>query len=306
MKNSYVPTNDEPTEMEDEDFVIAFVTDSKYLPYALFQCNQIWKFNRHQKIFILFNSTGELADEWNNFDLAHPQLEIGILKASEISENLHSERHVSESTYLKLLLTTYLSDRYKIALYLDPDILILRNPFKFLSKISNPAHLSAVRIHDSEASHLQDFYSPYFNAGVMIFNLESIIVKHLTNDLKNLSGRKYKYQDQDLLNIVFKSNWTAISNKMNYFPYKSLNVKKRIPYVIHFVGPDKPWISRQPTWHHIFWIHKWNKFQEEFFGNQDRINLSLKQWIFPVFWLPGGGLLLKVLFTLIRPSFLKR
>jgi lipopolysaccharide biosynthesis glycosyltransferase len=296
----------ETAKKDDKDFVIAFVTDSKYLPYALFQCSEIWKFNRNQKIFILFNSTGELANEWKAFISIHPQLEIGFLKTSEIPNNLHSERHVSESTYLKLLLPTFLSGRYKVALYLDPDILILRNPFKFLSKISNPTHLSAVRIHDSEGSHLQGFQSPYFNAGVMIFNLQSVIVKDLSNNLRNLSDRKYKYQDQDLLNLVFKSKWTEISNKMNYFPYKSLNLKKRIPYVIHFVGPDKPWVSHQPTWHHIYWILRWNKFQEKFNRNQNRIHLSFKQRLFPFFWMPGARLLLKAYSALIRPRFPER
>jgi lipopolysaccharide biosynthesis glycosyltransferase len=249
---------------------------------------------------ILFNTSNIETAEWGNYHFSKPQLEVVFINSLETQLNIHSERHVSETTFLKLLLPGYLSTRYKKVLYLDPDILIVRNPFQCLSKLQCPEHISGVRLRDSEGFHLPEFNAPYFNAGVMLMNLESKLVLELPKNLDDLEDIKYKFQDQDLLNLAFRFSWTEMTNKMNYFPYKSQNLSKQIPYIVHFIGPDKPWISRQPTCYHLSWVRNWNKFQKKIGQGENRISLTLKQRIFPFFWLPGGYVLLKVLFSLTR------
>lgn len=280
--------------MVNEEIVVTLVTDSYYLPFALFQCEQVWKFNQHQKIFILFDSLSNPPTKWAHFIKEHPNLEFQVVDKIYVPEGLSEERHISRTTYLKMLLPIYLSQKYRAALYLDSDILIFRNLSEQIRKIDIPKHVNAVRIPDMEGSHLNGFEGPYFNAGVMLFNLNSDLVRQLPNNLNGAVGIKFKYQDQDLLNILFESKWSEISNKFNYFPYAKRNLKRRIPVIVHFIGADKPWISRQPTWYHIIWVCRWNKFVKSIGSSQLKIDLSIKQRLFPLFWNPGGRLALKV------------
>ncbi len=278
-----------------EKLVIALVTDLNYLPYALFQCQEIWKWNQDQQIFILYDSPFNPPSEWMTFIKESPNLQFQSVDKLHIPESLRDERHVSRTTYVKMLLPIYLAENHKIALYIDSDILILRNLFKHLSKLDVPEHVCAVRIPDFEGLHLNEFVGPYFNAGVMLFNIESELVRKWPQDLNQAAGEKFKYQDQDLLNTLLKSKWREIESKFNYFPYSARNLKRQLPVVVHFIGPDKPWIARQPTWYHIIWIYRYNSFVEAVGSGNLKINLSLKQRLFPLVWNPGGRLALKVI-----------
>lgn len=116
----------------------------------------------------------------------------------------------------------------------------------------------------------------YFNAGVVLFNLKKC--REITSTEKAvelLNRRKWMYNDQDVLNMLFKGSIYPLDLKWNY----TMNIEqanaagepdvrklyadaRRTEYgVIHFTSGKKPWNNNVPLAEHY---HKYaEKLKEE-------------------------------------------
>jgi len=107
----------------------------------------------------------------------------------------------------------------------------------------------------------------YFNAGMILFDLDCCRkIADEKDALRVLKERKYHYNDQDVLNILFNKSvkpldliWNYTVNIPMYHEIKDENIQKlyensfRENYVVvHYIGGKKPWmgeISMQEHYH---------------------------------------------------------
>ncbi|MBQ1266362.1 MAG: hypothetical protein IIY06_06290, partial [Proteobacteria bacterium] len=111
----------------------------------------------------------------------------------------------------------------------------------------------------------------YFQAGVLLFNLKRIRQKYRSEDLFSIATqRRWKFQDQDVLNYVFSNdvlyldiNWNTLYECFNrgerVEKYTSTGLSKqykeakRKPWIIHYAGTPKPWDNMEVDMAHYFW-----------------------------------------------------
>jgi lipopolysaccharide biosynthesis glycosyltransferase len=177
------------------------------------------------------------------------------------------------------------SDR---VLYLDADILVQ----------GDLSELWKTKLEDSYAAGVADMYIDlidykkeigfdkndlYVNAGVILFNLAAIrqdnMQKKLLSATKELS-QKVKFQDQDIINIVFKNRIKAIPDKFNFAADNMSRYPEQIDsaVILHYNGSRKPWHKKKnrPGYSQYYKIDKLahEKIRvalliDEFFGGAD-------------------------------------
>jgi lipopolysaccharide biosynthesis glycosyltransferase len=154
---------------------------------------------------------------------------------------------ITRTSFLRLFFTRWLSIDLEKILYLDIDIFINANVEELFEKKFSTPICAELNVPKDLAfgKHLQEYNAPYFNAGVLLvdvvnwkkMNLEGLFVKIG-------SQQAFPFLDQDILNIVFKNNWTRLGREYNYLHLFDSNEidpsYAAFPKIVHFAGA-KPW-----------------------------------------------------------------
>jgi hypothetical protein len=157
--------------------------------------------------------------------------------------------HVTAFTFSKLLLPTALPDMDQV-LYLDIDILVRDSIAELLNwKLSHP--IGAVHELGEGAVHL--FGSTrvsYFNAGVLRMSLARMRQMDVLGSAQDILREQPQlpFHDQDVLNLIFRDRHDSLPFTFNVFePVASAGLPAwkvlTDPAIVHFVGPDKPWLD---------------------------------------------------------------
>lgn len=158
--------------------------------------------------------------------------------------------YISLETYYRYVLADMLPDVDKI-LYLDAD-LIVKGDLRFLwdTDISGVFMAGAedkfitTERYKSKIGFLET--DLYVNAGVLLMNLSKMRQEKMSEILlrktQELTG-KISYQDQDILNVVFKGKIKEIDILYNFTTYsvKHEKSKRKSATIIHYTGAAKPW-----------------------------------------------------------------
>lgn len=199
---------------------------------------------------ISFSGSSRFKD-W--FAKRHPDHVMRWIDAPTIDVSV-KRGHVTESAYLRLLLPDLLPDLDRV-LYIDPDTVILDDLTQLFETNLFNSCMGAVqdRLIPSVSSENGlknwkerglDKNAPYFNSGVLLFNLN--LIRRCGGSLGLLSMAKKmesesRFWDQDVLNVYFSEKWLLLPPRYN-FPHLMIkgngygNVS-----ILHFVGPLKPW-----------------------------------------------------------------
>jgi len=181
---------------------------------------------------------------------------------------------ITRATYLRLTMAEVLPPDLARVLYLDVDM-VVNDWLRPLWEIDLGQHLCAavadpgVDIEAFRALHmLPDTKAElgYFNAGVILFDLEKVREQGLLSaavDLLARPGAKYEWADQDVLNIIFWNKWLSIDPAWNFqrkFLYddfaawhKLVPAKSKAPKIVHFTEQEKPW--KKSEWHPLAWLY---------------------------------------------------
>ena len=176
-----------------------------------------------------------------------------------------NNNHISEATYYRLYTTTYLPDDIKYITYLDADTICANNPTSHIiraqSELKNNKSIAVKTEMNREPGtsalfdKLQMSNNKYFNAGVMVINLD-LWKENNTEDKardKMVSlADKIQFWDQDILNSIFDGDYVELDSKLNYIISLDTNalgkMKKEnklsdenLPQFIHYAGSSKPW-----------------------------------------------------------------
>ncbi len=152
--------------------------------------------------------------------------------------------YITVATYYRFLLAELFPNIPK-ALYLDVDI-ILKGDITELFNINLDSHIIGAAIDRGDPNYINklknniglNLSSPYFNAGVLLINIDLWNKNNITKKLFETERRyrgKLECNDQDVLNIIFENNYKILDDKYNSMEDND-NVILR-----HYYGLLKPW-----------------------------------------------------------------
>ncbi|MEO7368278.1 MAG: glycosyltransferase family 8 protein [Gemmatimonadaceae bacterium] len=170
------------------------------------------------------------------------------------------------TTYHKLTIAELLPEHLRKAIWLDCDMLVLADLAELWSMPMHGSQLLAVRDTlvptvasrfgiDAFADVGLDGSSPYFNAGMMVFDPQewrnSHVASFAVEYLKEFHSRVF-FWDQEALNAVLASRWKEVDDKWNWSAtLDRLSPKRNREHangdhrIVHFSGNIKPWVVRE-------------------------------------------------------------
>ncbi len=226
-------------------------------------------------------------------------------------EKLHVRGHFSVETYFRLLIPEILPD-YKKALYLDSDLVVLRDVAD-LYDVDVSGYLLAAT-HDADTAGMYNGYDPtlkdyfkrtnlienpydYFQAGVVLLNLEEFRKSYTTLEMLQVAAsRNWYLLDQDVLNHLAQGRVLFVDMAWNtMMDWEGLRVKsvvslapdelrdayhraREVPYIVHYAGPgNKPWEYRNADMGEYFWYYaRKSPYYEEISSRLDKLSHSVK------------------------------
>jgi lipopolysaccharide biosynthesis glycosyltransferase len=145
-------------------------------------------------------------------------------------------------------------NEYDEVIYLDPDILVLRDVDPLLNY---PLRNKFLAVYDPDFINVRVFGTcdiPYFNNGVFITSLsywrdhdiEGQMVRWL------LEHGPTECIEQDLMNRFLIDVWSPLPMSFNSSPFSTARNDYTLttPLIFHFVGPSKPWHQKRTTLKH--------------------------------------------------------
>jgi lipopolysaccharide biosynthesis glycosyltransferase len=173
---------------------------------------------------------------------------------------------MTAATYYKLLIPDVVPASVSKLLWLDADVLAVDDVAALWETDVDGLPLRAAR--DSVITGVGDRFgvagwrelglpaaAPYFNAGVMLSNLDWWRAHDVTGCAFAYVRRHWRHVyffDQDGLNAVLATRWGPLDPAWNWSP--SFGAACVAPRLIHFLGKLKPWrYSGRSRWHAMYY-----------------------------------------------------
>lgn len=193
----------------------------------------------------------------------------------KVKDKLYTRDYYTNTTYFRLFLPE-LYPQYDKVLYLDSDIIVVGD-ISELYNIDMGTNLIAAAPDDIIQYNkvFQDYaelvvgvekYQHYFNAGVLLMNLDELRKFDFQKKFLYLLGTvKFSVaQDQDYLNRLCKGRVKLISHDWDVMPYVNDETKPEDIKIIHYNFAYKPWHFEDVTYNEYFWKYaKDTEFYEE-------------------------------------------
>lgn len=200
-----------------------------------------------------------------------------------VEDNFYERDHVKKSTYLRFLILDFLRN-FKEIIYLDCDLIVNTDIAQLYDINLGSNLLGAVRDsvamayncrawnkeYNEKVLKLKEPYN-YFNAGVLIFNVEELRKVTSAKALFEEGLRtKYQNQDQDILNILAQGRVYFLDCAWNVMPSPPSNSKNIVspapvihyqnylnacknPYIVHFAWHLQPVYANDVEFADLFW-----------------------------------------------------
>jgi lipopolysaccharide biosynthesis glycosyltransferase len=253
-----------------EALPIFFAVDDGYIPFLAVALESLVAHTSKENTYdikILFtNVKEENQKKIKKYERENITIEFVDLNeyVSKISNKLYVRDYFSQTTYYRLFIPNIYQDLKKI-LYLDSDIILLDDVAK-LYNIDLEDNLVGA-IPDGAVQSVPEFqdyvekvvglstYKNYFNAGIMLMNLEAL--RQYRFEVKFtylLDTIKFKVaQDQDYLNRLCKGRVKIIDSRWNVMPGASEKNRSKDISLIHFNLSNKPWHLDNIPYQEHFW-----------------------------------------------------
>lgn len=241
---------------------IAFSSDNNYAPYLAVSILSVLKNNSKSEICFYILDFG--IDNNNKEIIAKivcnhgKSIKFISVDKDEFANFPITINYISLATYARLNITQYVPDVDKL-LYIDVDTLTNGSLNDLWNTDIEQYSLAAckdffIEIEQADYKAKIGLENHYFNAGVLLINMQrwrelNVLEMSLTwlNKYKDI----IKYQDQDILNGIFKNDVQFINTRFNFTPFESGYIKYQkereiqFPAVIyHYPGQDKFWSNR--------------------------------------------------------------
>ncbi|MBP3655899.1 MAG: glycosyltransferase [Clostridia bacterium] len=220
---------------------------------------------------------------------------LEVHRVGEEFVDAHLEiQHITTPTYYRLLLPDLLPDCSK-CIYIDGDTVICEDLVSLYTIPMGENYLAAAPAyvyHEKAEYHSArlgfDGKEPfrYYNAGVLLMNLEAMRRDGLQEKMIELSHNAYESQDQDVLNVACRGRIKPISlcynmmvqyhkwedarwlSLMSAEQMKLTRDQMKKPVIIHYSNKIKPWNNFRVThsrywWRAVLSTPCWALFREE-------------------------------------------
>ncbi|AKD38674.1 RfaJ protein [Pasteurella multocida subsp. multocida OH4807] len=264
---------------------IVFNADNNYAPYLAIAILSIIKTNTAPiNFYVLDLGINEISKNKIK-EIVHSSrnnVEFIIIKENELKGPPQTIDYIPPITYARLKIADYLPENIEKIIYLDTDILV-NESLQSLWETKLQDNWIAACFDPFIEYNKKDYKSKiglssnqhYVNAGVLLINLSkwrsSNIWRKSINFFKDFPAAEY--QDQDIINFLFKGKILYIDNRYNFSINHKNRIKRKIKNhnitlhplekttmpvaIFHYVGPTKPW-------HSTCTMSKVNKFQQLF------------------------------------------
>ena len=199
--------------------------------------------------------------ETENVNIEFVNLSYYIKK---VQDKLYTRDYYTNTTYFRMFLPE-LYPQYDKVLYLDSDIVVLGD----ISQLYNTeigTNLVAAAPDDIIQYNkvFQEYaekvvgvvkYQNYFNAGILLMNLDQLRKFNFQDKFLYLLGTvKFSVaQDQDYLNRLCKGRVTLINNQWDIMPVINRKINKEDIKIIHYNFSYKPWRFEDVQYKEYFW-----------------------------------------------------
>ncbi|MBP1933014.1 glycosyltransferase family 8 protein [Ammoniphilus resinae] len=176
---------------------------------------------------------------------------------STIYERFKTFKHISKETYYRISIPDLLDRDIEKAIYLDSDLVVVEDITALWNHTIDSFFIGAVKDAGLKRSRNSELFIPknsnYFNAGVLILNLNKWREFNITNKIINFikdNSERIVYPIQDPMNAILHDQWLILDKRWNYQPYLHKRNPQIKPAIIHYCGPKKPWNSWHPLRHY--------------------------------------------------------
>lgn len=243
-------------------------TDDNYLQHcvamlcSLFENNSAYTFQVH----LLFDSLSktsqdsikELCDKYDN------EIKFYHIGSSDLGSAKIAEHHpdLSIATYYRILLPSLLDENIDRLLYLDCDVIVLRDLSALYQMDLEGYGVAAVKDCTPESDRHRQIMGLAlddcaFCAGVMMINLqywrEHDCQRSMLQFIENHHG-DFIMEDQDVLNHEFRRHWLILPYKYGRTPMAIVPLDSsqkwndyqeyvQNPAIIHYATYPKPWFN---------------------------------------------------------------
>lgn len=236
---------------DNDSLHIAFAIDDNFVKPTGVAIASIYHNNPNQCFhFHIFTASihDDNLDKIKKINVGNSSLTIHVFDES-LFFNYQTLNNLPHSMYYRLVIPGILSGITNRVLYLDADIicngsiseLVHANIDNYV--IAASLDLAVISNHSEYISNLGlDKKDNYFNSGVMLINIDKWNDGHVLSDFNEIIfNQKYKFPDQDVLNITLQHKVLLLDGKFNTFSinYESYNTAA----FVHFAGENKPWTS---------------------------------------------------------------
>ncbi len=264
-----------------KEIPIFFAMDDKYTPFlAVALKSLIENASKEYKYLIKILHTDvqkSHMDQIKKYENENINIEFVDLSyyIEKVKDKLYTRDYYTNTTYFRLFLPE-LYPQYDKVLYLDSDIIVLGD----ISELYNTdmgTNLVAAAPDDIIQTNkvFQDYaelvvgvanYQHYFNAGVLLMNLDELRkFKFQEKFLYLLEKVKFSVaQDQDYLNRLCKGRVTLVSHDWDVMPYVNEETKPEDIKIVHYNFAYKPWRFEDVKYNEYFWKYaKETEFYDE-------------------------------------------
>ena len=186
--------------------------------------------------------------------------------ADDLFKNVPQKDRISIETYFRLLAFLILPKSLSRALWLDSDLIIKSNIVDFYNQ-NIQGVCAAVCDEKDQKHHMRlsiDEGHKYFNAGVILFNLDEMRKNFQEKDIFNCIEKHKDHldlMDQDVLNILLENKvryCDAVKYNNGAFGFSILDHSKmkelkNSAIIIHYWGAMKPWNWKGANWADCYW-----------------------------------------------------
>lgn len=168
--------------------------------------------------------------------------------------------HLSIASWYRLVIPELLPTQFQKAIYLDCDVVVSADLSKLWDIDPGENYLLAVPRLERLGSYVSSSgalmnwqelgFAPdakYFNAGVLVFNLEKWRSGQMCDQALNYlaHNRQYtRWADQCVLNGVIAGQWGELDRRWNSMEVRELT-KAEVDdaFILHYTSSSKPWFS---------------------------------------------------------------
>ena len=212
------------------------------------------------------NISEENKEKINKYKRENIEIEFVNLNyyIEKVKDKLYTRDYFSMTTYFRLFISN-LYPQYNKAIYLDSDIVLLTDVAELYMQDIGDNLVGAVAddiIQQNEV--FQEYvekvvgvasYKTYFNAGMLIMNLDELRKTDFQGKfLYLLETVKYSVvQDQDYLNRICKGRVKLLDKSWNVMPNATKDINEADIKLIHYNYQYKPWHYDNIPYAKYFW-----------------------------------------------------